>query len=199
MDLEQRQKSIAELRRINRWLAASVGGLVIVALVQTIALAVKERTVVMAIPGVPDDVEFHRNAIDRKGLQAAALAVVSAVAQINPANADFQKRFLQAFLAPASYTEITKVIDERVAQQIAQREGGSTYWVTNEYRYDPELKNVHFVIGDLHTVNVAKDTAQKYVFELHMQVENYRPVVTRVVSYPGERPHDSAWLKEQTK
>jgi conjugal transfer pilus assembly protein TraE len=198
MDVQARQASIAELRRTNRWLGLAVAGLVVVALLQTIAIVTKERTVVMQIPGVPDEIEFRRNGIDRKGQQATVQAVVAALAQINPGNAAFQKRFLQAFLAPQAYTSITKAIDERVAQQVAQREGGSTYWVTQEYRYDPEIDQ-HFVIGDLHVVNVGKDTAQKFVFQLGLQVENYRPVVTSIESYPGERPHDSAWRKEQAK
>ena len=55
------------------------------------------------------------------------------------------------------------------------------------------------VVGDIHTVNAAKDSTQAYVYEYDLKVDNYRPVVTSIVSYKGDVIHDSIWLENRKK
>jgi hypothetical protein len=134
-----------------------------------------------------------------KGAQRATLsAVTSNIAQINPANAEYQKAFLQVFLAPAAYTKVSEEINAKVAKQISERELGSYYFVMQSYQYDP-LLNRHFVLGDVHTVNAAKDSIQPYVFEYVAHVENYRLVIDDITTYIGERAHNSEWIEVNKK
>ena len=133
------------------------------------------------------------------GAQRALLvAVTSNIVSVNPANAEYQKNFLQAFLSPQQYTRLSAEIDAKARQLAEQRELGSYYFVFRRHEYDPKLDR-HFVIGDVHTVNAAKDTAEPWAFEYRMHVENYRPVVDDALSYRGDKAHDSVWLEAQKR
>ena len=75
---------------------------------------------------------------------------------------------------------------------------GSTYFVLNRYEFDERL-NKHFVMGDFHSVNAAKDTAQQFVWEYDVHIENYRLVVDNVTLYPGDRAHNTEWIEAAKK
>jgi conjugal transfer pilus assembly protein TraE len=55
------------------------------------------------------------------------------------------------------------------------------------------------VIGELHTVNAAKDSSQLYVFEYTTHVQNYRLWIDEVLTYEGDKAHNSEYLKGQKK
>eukprot|EP01037_Dinobryon_pediforme_P033886 gene33886-39526_t len=148
---------------------------------------------------MPDGASISKDTADRTAQIAVVELVTAAIASINPSNAPYQKRFIKAFLAPDTYTTIAAEIDRRVKQMEEERELGSYYWVmTKETTYDPQL-NRFFVVGEDHTVNAARDTGVPYVFEYSMTYENYRPVIHDTISYPGDKAHNSEWLKSNTK
>jgi conjugal transfer pilus assembly protein TraE len=136
--------------------------------------------------------------MDIGGQRALLVAVTSNLAQINPANAEYQKNFLQEFLSPQQYTRLSTEIDAKAKLLADQRELGSYYFVFRRHAYDQKIDR-HFVLGEVHTVNAAKDTAEPWVFEYQMHVENYRPVIDDVTSYKGDKAHDSAWLEAQKR
>lgn len=194
MELEARSRSIAEVQKRNRLLIIAVVVLALAVLMLAARVLTQSQIVVMQTPGMPSNAIVERAAMD-KGSQMATLTTVTAsIVQVNPANRDFQKRVLQNFLAPSAYTPVSMEIDRKVRVLEQQRELGSYYFVLRGYTYDDKL-NRHFVLGDVHTVNAAKDSAAPYVYEYAVHVENYRLWVDEVVAYPGERAHDSEWLK----
>jgi hypothetical protein len=167
-------------------------------LILCIKLFLQSEIIVQQTPGMPSGVVIEKSSWDKRAQQATLLAVTNAIASINPANADYQRQLLQVFLAPSAFTRISLEIDDRIKKLTEQRELGSYYFVWRAYDYDSALDR-HFVTGDVHTVNAAHDTPEAYVFEYQAHVENYRLVVDTVSSYPGDRPHDSGWIKEHRK
>jgi len=193
MELNTHQKSLAELQQRNKFLTIAVAALSFCILLLLVKLVLQSEVIIQQTPGMPEGARIERSAMD-KGSQAATLkALTAAMVEINPANAEYQKTFIQVFLSPEAYTRISKEIDAKVEQLKSQRELGSYYFVNKGYSYDPKL-NKHFVYGEYHTVNAAKDTSEDYVFEFSAHVENYRLVVDDAVSYPGTALHDSEWL-----
>lgn len=193
MEHTTHQKSLAELQQRNKFLTVAVAVLAFCILLLLVKLVLQSEVIIQQTPGMPDGARIERSAMD-KGSQAATLkALTAAMVEINPANAEYQKAFIQVFLAPEAYTRISKEVDAKVDQLKSQRELGSYYFVNKGYTYDPKI-NKHFVYGEYHTVNAAKDSSEDYVFEFSAHVENYRLVVDDAVSYPGKTLRDSDWL-----
>ena len=194
MEINARNHSISELRSRNKSLTLSLFFLSIALLLALLKVFFQSEIVIQETPGMPSNSVIERTSMDKGSQRAILSAVTSNLAQINPANAEYQKAFLQVFLAPEAFTKVSLEINAKVAKQASERELGSYYFIMHRYEYDP-LLNRHFVIGDVHTVNAAKDSAQPYVFEYTMHVENYRMVIDEVTTYPGDRAHNSEWTE----
>jgi len=196
MELIHRNKSLAESKKQIAHQQTAITVLSLGVLVLTITLFGQSKIVVLQTPGMPPDSVIQKSSIDKGAERAILVAVTSNLAQVNPANAEYEKTFLQAFLAPSVYTKISSEIDVQVKRLTDQRELGSYYFVLRSVEFDPKM-NTHFVLGDVHTVNAAKDTPAPYVFEYKIHVDNYRPVIDSVSSYQGEKAHNSGWLEQQ--
>lgn len=198
MELNARTQSIAEVRATNKKLIWALLGSSGTILLLALKLATQSEIVINQTPGMPDHAVIERSSMDRGAQHATLSTVTAAISQVNPSNYEYVKPLLQIYLAPAVYTRITQEIDTKVQLLITQHELGSYYFVERSYEYDPAL-NRHFILGDVHTVNAGKDSAAPYVFEYPIHVENYRLLVDDVVSYPGDRAHNSEWLKSNKK
>jgi conjugal transfer pilus assembly protein TraE len=194
VELDARSRSIAEVQQRNRVLGWVVAGLTLTLLLMSVRLVTQSQIVIQQIPGMPASTVIEKSAMDKGGQMAILATVTATIAQVNPSNKEFMKRLLQVFLSAKAYTPVSQEIDRMVRQLEVQRELGSYYFVQRAYSYDPVLDK-HFVIGDVHTVNAAHDSAVSYVYEYRVHVENYRLVVDELIRYEGEKPHDSQWLK----
>jgi conjugal transfer pilus assembly protein TraE len=198
MDIATRSSTIGELQTSNKRLMMSNAGLVAALLIAVISIFMQDKIVIQQIPGMPTNAEVRKSSMDVGAQRAILLAVTSNIVQVNPSNAHYQKMFLQAFLAPAVYTKVSMEIDAKAKLLADQRELGSYYFVFREYQYDPKIDK-HFVIGEVHTVNAAKDTGEPYVFEYPVHVDNYRLVVDDIVSYKGDKAHNASWFEGQKR
>ena len=97
-----------------------------------------------------------------------------------------------AFFSQTDPEVRVRILEGRRSRLEERREGVRSGLARTRGRLD-------FVYGDVHTVNAARDSAEPYVFEYQVHVENYRLVVDEVVSYAGERTHDSEWLKNNKR
>lgn len=194
MELEARSQSIAEVKQRNKHLIWAILGLTVTVVLLASRIATQSAIVVLQTPGMPNAAEIEESAVDKGTQMATLITLTSSIAQVNPANAEFMKRVIQNYLIPEDYTTVSQEIDAKVQLLEKQHELGSYYFVFRSYRYDPVLHR-HFVLGDVHTVNAARDTPEPYVFEYRIQVTNYRVWAAKPVVYAGDRPHDSEWLK----
>jgi hypothetical protein len=198
MEINARNLSIAELRSRNTILTYTVAVLALAVVFALLKIFLQTEIIISQVPGMPSNSVFERGTMDKGSQRAILVAVTSNLTQINPSTAEYQKVFLQTFLAPKAYTKIALEISAKVARQISERELGSYYFIFKSHEYDPKL-NRHFVIGDVHTVNAAKDSAQPYTFEYSVHFENYRMVIDEINSYPGDRAHNSEWIESNQK
>lgn len=198
MELAGRNQSITELKKEKRTLLLIVLGLTVSLVFISVKHAFQTEIVIQQTPGMPNNSVIEKSSMDKTAQMATLYAVTNNIAQVNPSNAEYIKTFIQVYLAPAAYTRLSKEIDNQVAKLSIQRELGSYYFVLRSYDYDPILDK-HFVKGEVHVVNAAKDTATPYVFEYSTHVENYRLVVDDVKSYEGDKEHNSEWLKNAKK
>ena len=198
MDIGNRNASVQELRDKNGKLTLAIVMVSVVAVALAVKMLFQTEIVIERTAGMPSGSVIEKGAWDKKAELATLLDVTNAIANINPGNSEYQKQLLTVFLSAKEYTRLSKVIDALVKKLVDQRELGSYYFIWRKMDYDQALDRF-FICGDVHTVNAAKDTAEPWVFEYQAHVENYRLSVDDVTGYPGERPHDSAWLKEQSK
>lgn len=198
MELSKRNESVTELNKRNKLLTITCAALAIGFAALSVRYVFQSEIVVVHTPGLPNNSVIERSNFDKGAQMATLVAVTNNLAQVNPGNAEYQKVFLQSFLSPTAYTKISAEIDAQAAKLLAQRELGSYYWAFKSYFYDPQIDK-HFVLGDLHTVNAAKDTAEQYVFEYKVHVENYRMWIDDVKTYAGDKPHNAEWVKASKK
>jgi hypothetical protein len=198
MELQTRNETVAELKSANKKLTIGIICLAITVVCLAVKLVFQSEILLVMTPGMPANSVIERTSFDKPAQMATLNAITSNLGQINPANAAYQKQFLQLYFAPEAYTAITSEIDLKVEKARLERELGSSYFVFKRYEYDPDIDR-HFVLGEQHTVNAAKDTAQDYVYEYAIRIENYRLWVTEVKSYPGDRPHNKAWIEANKK
>lgn len=196
MDLPHRLASVSELKDSNRKLTYVVIALAIAVMLALVKIVTQTEIVIQRTPGMPSESRLEKTAMDKRTQLATLLAVTNALGSINPYNAEFQKELLYAYLSAQCYTRIAAEIDEQVERLKAQRELGSYYFVFGRYEYDPILDR-HFIVGEHHTVNAAKDTTEDYVFEYAIHIENYRLVVDDIKSYTGKQLHNSEYYKGQ--
>ncbi|MEY4565659.1 MAG: hypothetical protein RLY14_629 [Planctomycetota bacterium] len=198
MELNTRNVAVAELKTQNQRLLIGLVATTIAVVGLTYKLIAQSEIVIVQTPGMPANSIIERESFD-KGAQMATLnAITTNLGQINPSNAEYQKKFLQLYFSPNAYTRLSSEIDLRVEKMRVERELGSSYFVFKRYEYDGEL-NKHFVIGEQHTVNAAKDTAEDYVFEYSVHIENYRLWVDEVKTYKGDKARNSEWMKANKK
>jgi hypothetical protein len=198
MDLSNRHKSVAELRRDKDRLIWTVLALALGIAVLAVKVAFMSEIIVNHVPGMPDGAKIERSGMDIGAERATAFAVTAALASVNPSTGDSVKLFVQPFLSPAAYTKVSLAIDSKVTQLSAEHELGSYYFVLRRFEADDKLGRV-FVLGDLHTVNAARDTGEPWVFEYPVHFSNYQMILDDVVSYKGDKAHNSEWLKAQQK
>jgi len=198
MDLPNRERSVAELRRDNRRLTLSNACTAVVALLLAFKVVFQTVIIQTQVPGMPDGARIERNGMDVGAMQAYAFAVTNALASVNPSNGESTKRFIQPFLSPAAYTKVSLAIDQKIELLKAQHELGSYYFVLKRFEADEKLGRV-FVQGEVHTVNAARDTAEPWVFEYPVRFSNYRMTMDDVIAYSGDKAHNSEWIKAQLK
>lgn len=198
MDITQRNRSVAELRKSNGQLRFVLLCLAAIAVLAVGKLVFSSEIIINRVPGMPDGAKIERNGMDVGAQQATAFAVASALASVNPSNGESMKKFLQPFLSAAAYTKVSLAIDNKVATLSAQHELGSYYFVLRRFEADDKIGRV-FVLGEVHTVNAARDTAEQWVFEFPVHFSGYQMVVDDVIAYAGDKAHNSEWLKAQQK
>lgn len=198
MDLPLRNKSVTELQSLVIKLATSLVGVVIALLIVIGILVFRSERVLLETPGVPNPSIIEKTSLDKGSQKAVLLAVTNNLAQINPANYEYGKAFIEPYFSATDYTRLSEEMLQSVTKMRLDREQGSRYFVFKDYLYDPKI-NKHFVLGDIHFVNAAKDTAEPHVFEYRLTVENYRPLIVSLDRYTGTKPHNSVWVEEQKK
>lgn len=198
MDITQRNRSVAELRKSNGQLRFVLLCLAVIAVLAVGKVVFSSEIIINRVPGMPDGAKIERNGMDVGAQQATAFAVASALASVNPSNGESMKKFLQPFLSAAAYTKVSLAIDNKVATLSAQHELGSYYFVLRRFEADDKIGRV-FVLGEVHTVNAARDTAEQWVFEFPVHFSGYQMVVDDVIAYAGDKAHNSEWLKAQQK
>ncbi len=194
MDIANRNESVTELRANNKRLTVALAAVSLGLLLVAGKLFFQSEIVLLNTPGMPSQAVIQKQSFDKASQAATLTAVTTNLASITPANAEYQKRFLQMYFAPEAYTKINQEIDFLVEKMKVERENGSRYFISKRYEYDPALDK-HFVIGELHVVNAAKDTYEDHVFEYQIKVENYRVWIVEAKSYKGATAHNSEWVK----
>jgi len=199
MNLDQRTLTVAEYRRLVQYLGI---GLVCVGIIAVMAVGkvvfLSNPIITLKTPGLPADAVIEKTAFDKKTQMATLLALTQVINSINPNNANYAKSYIEVYFDADTYTKLSASIDAQVSKMASEHELGSRYFVFKRYLYDPD-KDRHFVIGELHIVNAAKDTGEPYVYEYELRVENYMPRVVSYTFYKGENPLTAAVLKEKAK
>jgi len=201
MQLHLHARSISELSDWVKYLSLSNAALLFLSISLAIMHFTENKIVIVQVPnggGSVVESKYQKYSIDRGSQKAIILAKINAISQINTVNFTFQKEFVQNFLAPEVFTNISNQIDINIRKMTDQRELGSFYFDFKEYQYDPNLDR-HFIKGEIHTVNSVKNTSQPWVYEVSMKVENYRPLITSLTSYQGNDFHNSTWIESHSR
>ena len=110
MEFGIRVSSLQQANQRIKHLSLISLGLVLVSILLSICLVTQSKIVILQSPGMINDAQIEKNAMDKGAQRAVLVAVTSNLAQINPSNYTYQKAFVQSFLSAEAYTKISKEI-----------------------------------------------------------------------------------------
>ena len=116
MQLTTYTQSLHDVTKWVNYLKITNSILFVLLVIVTITGLFQNKIVLMQIPsstGSSGEVMYEKNAINRSSQRAIILATVSAISQINPSNYEFEKVFVQNFLAPEVYSSLSIQIDQQ--------------------------------------------------------------------------------------
>ena len=122
MDIANRNESVTELRANNKRLTVALAAVSVGLLLVAGKLFFQSEIVLLNTPGMPSQAVIQKQSFDKASQAATLTAVTTNLASITPANAEYQKRFLQMYFAPEAYTKINQEIDFLVEKMKVERE-----------------------------------------------------------------------------
>jgi conjugal transfer pilus assembly protein TraE len=148
-----------------------------------------ERTVVLVPPALSGPVDLARNSASREAQEAWALYVAELLGNVTPSTGDFLMQTLEPLLANNLRRQVMEVIADQLEE--IRRERVSMRFEPREVSYDEATRTVRVTGEHITEGPGAKPVRQLRTFELRVDYDNYRPLVTHLDAYNGEKKKES--------
>ncbi len=149
-----------------------------------ITLGHVDRTVVMVPPVLNQSVTQARASASQEVAEAWALYVAELLGNVAPSNATFLRQALEPLLAATLRGEALRVLDGQVAE--IRREQVNIAFQPREISRDPATGAIFITGTHVTSGPAAKPVTTTRTYVVQVEFKNYRPVITRLESYPGE-------------
>ena len=195
MNLDVQTRSIETLRKQNKVLTLAVAAMSVAALLSTYGLVNKHDRIVIVPPALKEVAKIDWGKADAEYLKSFALYYATLMGSITPKNVEFLADRLSSITAPAIYPEVRKTLLALAKNPQFMSSGSSSAFVVESVIYDAEL-GLTFVMGDNQVfTGSAAVKHNPMVYEIDTRIEEGRPVVYRIVSYPGAEPRTTQWRR----
>ena len=190
--------SIGQLQKRNHHLTIATLALSFLVTCLMVVITLRSDVIIIETPGQPSSEVIEKSSFDQRRQEALFFDITKTFVGINPSNYLYQEKKLEPYFFKKDFKNIERSITTRVDQLVAAKELGSYYFIPAKYVFDPITKK-HFVTGDLHTVNVAKDTSQPWVVEYMAEFDSYHLWIKDMAMYEGKNIHDAEYEKANGK
>jgi conjugal transfer pilus assembly protein TraE len=168
----------------NAFLKKVVVGLIGAVFFLSLALAAKDRTVVLTPPNLDAQVEISRSKASEGMLTAWGISIAELLGNVTPGTTRFLTKELDPMLAPGIRDRVLDAIAEQVKK--IEKEQISISFEPAEARFD-QAQNKVYVTGDLVTTNVEGiSDRQVRTYAMQFKVQNYRVMLADIAVTAGQ-------------
>lgn len=194
MDFTKFKTTWAATASENKLLKSVCGGLVIANVMLVGIVYTRGTETILVPPAITEKMTVSQSSLDASGKKQWSAYVASLVGNITPGNIDYTIDQLQGLMDSVVYHKMRQDLAEQV--QKVKRDNITLAFEAKQLMYEKETGKV-FVIGRsiLRATNGVEQKVER-VFEIELNVEEGRPLVTHLESYDGA-PHTQYWLQNQ--
>lgn len=195
MLIDKFKRKVREATTINGVLLA----IAVASTASTVLLAMKvyseHERVVLTPPHVTERMEISWDSANAEYYKAFGLYVAGLIGNITPKNADFIVDILSSFIHSSIYADVRTKLKAITEDPVFRDSGAYSYFIPDQILYEPDTKKV-FVIGNVMLGTAARQPRpEAIVYEFQIRIENGRPIVFGLQSYPGNEAHTVEWKK----
>jgi conjugal transfer pilus assembly protein TraE len=158
-------------------------------------IASQHERIVLTPPHVHERMEVAWNSASAEYYKSFGLYVAGLVGNITPKNVDFITDVLSGFLHSSIYADVRTKLKAMSEDPVFRDSGAYSYFMPEQIIYEPDTSKV-FVVGNVMLGTAARQPRpEAIVYELMIRMENGRPIVYGLQSYPGNEPRTVEWKK----
>lgn len=184
MQLRQFLQTWQGLNRENLFHRAALGILAVALLVSQCQMMRDDQVVVLEPPmDLTERAKITPNGASDEYLRSWVLFIAQFLGNVTPDNAELVKEGLLPILSADVYNDIRQSLEQQVVE--FRESGMSTSYNVRQIIYESETDK-YFVLGQQTTrAPSAEPQTERRVYEIEMDIERYRPVVTYLAAYNG--------------
>lgn len=151
--------------------------------------------VVITPPHITERMEITWDSANAEYYKAFGLYVAGLIGNITPKNADFIVETLSSFIHSSIYADVRTKLKAMTEDPAFRDSGAYSYFIPDQILYEPDTRKV-FVGGNVMLGTAARQPRpEAIVYEFQIRIENGRPVVFGLQSYPGNEARTVEWKK----
>jgi conjugal transfer pilus assembly protein TraE len=184
MDLQKYLKTWKGLNRENTFHRVVLTILALVLVLQQFQLMNDTSAVVMAPPvDLEESAEITQSDASDSYLRGWSLFIAQFLGNVTPKNADIVKDGILPLLSPEVYSSVRESLEQQVVEF---RESGMSTSFSIQQIIHEDSTDKYFVVGRQVTrAPAAEPQKERRVYEIKLEIDNYRPVVTHLTAYTG--------------
>jgi conjugal transfer pilus assembly protein TraE len=161
------------------------------------ALIGRHEVVTFAPPKLMGVAKIGYNSANENYMKSQAVYFATLIGNVTPSNVEFVADALSGMVEASIYPAVRVKLKALAQDPQFNNASAAVVYAPSSVDYEPS-SNKLFVSGTYSTVSSGNTgSPRQLVYELEMEVRDYRPVITFIDSYEGE-PHTEKW-KEQHK
>lgn len=178
-------------------IASSCGCVVlsVTVLVQSWGLANKRDRIILTPPTIDQVYQIQYDSANTAYYESFAVVLTGIIGQTTPQNIDNTIKTLNQFLAPALQRQMAESLRSLVSKLPSQN--FTSWFVPQATSYEQQTGKL-FIQGNLQSALTGANVQSKpVIYELIIQMQSGKPIVTFFDSYEGHEPHTLSFLRNK--
>jgi conjugal transfer pilus assembly protein TraE len=157
-------------------------------------LSLRER-IVLSPPGLDRAESVGWKSASAGYVKSFGLYVATLIGNITPGNVAFVADNLSSFVDSSIYPDVRRKLLATAESRTFKETASATKFEPMAVHYEHETNRV-FVSGRMTLISAGgAGAAQDVTYEMTIVIKDGLPVVTSLMSYDGQQPHDTKWAE----
>jgi len=157
---------------------------------------VKEEIVTILPPKMTHEATISMNTANSEYLMSFGLYVAGLTGNVTPKNVVLVADALGSLVDAKLYSEVRRQLFALANDPLFKERGGAVFFEPVNVVFDAPTGKV-FVVGNMvSTTSAGRQNRSPLVYEIKIEMRNYRPVIVALDKYPGSVPRTLEWEKK---